>query len=276
MPGYWFMYNMYALDRNAWKYRDRDRRTEKIQLIEYDYLAPDTINEMFTALDLLRKLEVRADGSAVVTGWENTNRETVIIKVPRAIALFEELIRYYFTTQLMKFAAASDHQNFEDLTSNLHTSLSRSGWLNIGGQLIPDTRVKELRAGIRNGKVQSWDEVHAFYREEGAAYANDKLQHAYCSLLELDGITARQFDQAYLSKLVAGAIATEEWMTKGIYEAREKDHTNPFRKMIYNNNEEMNQVLGRLEDNSFIQTRFRELDIFRQDAKKFLAVYCNA
>ena len=47
MPGYWFMYNMYALARNSWKYEDRDKRTEKIQPIEYDYLAPDTINEMF-------------------------------------------------------------------------------------------------------------------------------------------------------------------------------------------------------------------------------------
>ncbi len=50
MPGYWFMYNMYALARNAWKYVDRDKRTEKIQFIEYDYLAPDTINEIFDAL----------------------------------------------------------------------------------------------------------------------------------------------------------------------------------------------------------------------------------
>ena len=29
MPAYWFMYNMYALERNAWKYGDRDKRTEK-------------------------------------------------------------------------------------------------------------------------------------------------------------------------------------------------------------------------------------------------------
>jgi hypothetical protein len=53
MPAYWFMYNMYALERNAWKYGDRDRRTQKIQQIEYNYLAPDTINEMFAAIHFL-------------------------------------------------------------------------------------------------------------------------------------------------------------------------------------------------------------------------------
>ena len=35
MPAYWFLHNMYALARNAWKYGDRDKRLEKKQLLEY-------------------------------------------------------------------------------------------------------------------------------------------------------------------------------------------------------------------------------------------------
>src|SRR5436190_3816684 len=50
MPGYWFMYNMYALERNSWKYSDRDKRTDKTQLIEFSFLGPDTINELTGAL----------------------------------------------------------------------------------------------------------------------------------------------------------------------------------------------------------------------------------
>ena len=49
------MYNMYALARNTTKYADRDKRTEKIQMIEYDYLAPDSINEIFSSLELFKK-----------------------------------------------------------------------------------------------------------------------------------------------------------------------------------------------------------------------------
>ncbi|RYZ78684.1 MAG: DUF4954 family protein, partial [Proteobacteria bacterium] len=56
MPGYWFMHNMYALARNSWKYSDRDRRTEKKQLIESDFLAPDTINEIIDALQVFERL----------------------------------------------------------------------------------------------------------------------------------------------------------------------------------------------------------------------------
>ena len=39
MPAYWFMYNMYALARNAWKFAARDRRMHVTQFIEFDYLA---------------------------------------------------------------------------------------------------------------------------------------------------------------------------------------------------------------------------------------------
>ena len=50
MPGYWFLYNMYALARNSGKYETRDKRAFKNQYLEYDYLAPDSINEIFDAL----------------------------------------------------------------------------------------------------------------------------------------------------------------------------------------------------------------------------------
>src|SRR6478735_1393591 len=60
MTAYWFIHNMYALARNEWKYKDRDNRNEKFQLLEYDYLAPDSVNEMFDALQLLELFTGRA------------------------------------------------------------------------------------------------------------------------------------------------------------------------------------------------------------------------
>jgi hypothetical protein len=53
IPAYWFQYNFYALTRNEWKYGVRDLRSEKTQQIEVNYLAPDSINEIFSALEIL-------------------------------------------------------------------------------------------------------------------------------------------------------------------------------------------------------------------------------
>jgi hypothetical protein len=264
MPAYWFMYNMYALARNAQKYVDRDRRTEKIQTIEYDFLAPDTINEIFISLTLLKKLKVNEDGIAEVTDWENSKRITQIIKVPQTIAVFTEMIEYYGTTQILQQLTQQKFGTFEELKKSLSAKIERSEWLNIGGQLIQKTEVEKAKRNIKANKIKSWDELHNFYRQQGEAYANDKLNHAYTSLLEILNNTPRQFTPTLFKQLLQNALKTKEWMCKGIYDSRAKDYTNPFRKMVYDTQQEMNQVIGKIEDNTFIQQQLAEFDAMKK------------
>ena len=263
MPAYWFMYNMYALARNAWKYQDRDKRILKTQYIEYDYLAPDTVNEMFDALNVLQQLTPNDKGEANISGWENTQRNTTIVKIPQSVKTYTELINVYGCCQLIDYITLNNFKNFETFKKSLSAKMTRSKWCNIGGQLIIDTEVNNLKRSIKTGKVKSWDEVHAFYQAQGKKYEADKLQHAYTSLLEILNITSRQFTPELLQEM----LITRIWMTKGIYTARAKDYSNPYRKMIYENNEEMINVIGRLEDNSFIQEQMGELEKLKKKAK---------
>ena len=270
MPAYWFLYNMYAMERNAWKYIDRDKRIEKLQLIEYDYLAPDTINEIFTGLEILQKLKVRDDGTALTTGWENNDRETLIIKIPQAIKTYKELIQYYAVSQMLLHIRTNKFTDFVAFKKTLATKIMRAQWMNIGSQLIKKSSVQKLLDGIKTGKIKSWDEVHDVYAAEGNKYADDKLQHAFTALLEILNITSKQFTPAVFKTLLLQAIETRSWMCKGIYDAREKDYTNPFRKMVYETNEEMNNVIGSLEDNSFIQGQLELLDQMKKEVKQII------
>src|SRR5688572_26713770 len=125
MPAYWFMYNLYALARNSEKYVDRDNRTEKVQHIEYDYLAPDSVNEIFKALHLLKKYTALAHDTSYSTdtaeeilieagerilsdqaiplknidipanGIENSNRMICIYKPREAYTIYRKLVIYY-------------------------------------------------------------------------------------------------------------------------------------------------------------------------------------
>ncbi len=267
MPAYWFMYNMYALARNAQKYVDRDRRTEKIQHIEYDYLAPDTVNEIFDAIKILEKLKPDADGNASITGWENTQRKTKILKVPQAVLIFKELVRYYGTLELLMHMQQNKFIGFEEFKKTLSAKIQRSQWLNIGGQLIQTTAIENLKRDVKSGKIKNWEELHDFYRRQGVAYRVDKLNHGYTALLEILNITPKQFTPALLKQLLQQAIETKEWMCKNIYNSRAKDYSNPFKKMVYDTNEEMNAVIGRLEDNNFIQQQLGELDEMKKRVK---------
>jgi len=260
MPGYWFMYNMYALSRNTWKYIDRDRRTEKIQNIEYDYLAPDTVNEIFDGIKILGELLPDKNGCYYTDGFENSNRKALITKLPESVKLFTELIIYYGTTQLLEHAEKNNFSSFEEFKKSISVKITRSTWINVGGQLMKTTDVEKLKTQVKTEKIKDWQGLHDMYRKIGSDYSADKMEHAYTSLLEILNITSKQFTSDTFKNILEKSIKIKEWMCRGIYESREKDYTNPFRKMVYDNKKEMDKVIGKIEDNTFIQQQLAELE----------------
>ncbi|HLG40769.1 MAG TPA: DUF4954 family protein, partial [Chitinophagaceae bacterium] len=274
MPGYWFMYNMYALARNAGKYASRDKRTDKSICFEYDYLAPDTVNEMFDSLRLMKKSvgetfskdqkkinedaairlggklldqkKVAGDTEIFARGMENTDRKVQLIKLPKAYHFFKDFITYYGTSQLVHFIQRQNISSFEQLEKALPKP-KRDKWMNIGGQLMTEPAVKALMRDINKGKVKSWEEVHAYYKHNSDHYPWQKLQHAFASLLEVLDLSPEQFTKKRFLQLLNRAVATREWMTHTIYESRAKDYQNEFRRMVYDTEKEMEKVLGKLK-----------------------------
>jgi hypothetical protein len=270
MPGYWFMYNMYALSRNTWKYTDRDQRTEKIQAIEYDYLAPDTINEIFDAIKFLEKLLPDENGCYYTDGFENSNRRTQITKLPEALKLFNDLIIYYGVSQFLDHVKKNKTNSFEEFKESIPVKITRSQWINVGGQLMKATDVDKIKQQIKTDKIQSWQQLHTIYKKIGNDYYADKLEHSYTSLLEILNITSKQFTKEIFKNILNDSITIKDWMGKSIYESREKDYTNPFRKMVYDTKKEMDKVIGKIEDNTFLQQQLGELDTFKKEVKEII------
>jgi len=294
MPGYWFMYNMYALARNSWKYVDRDKRVEKIQYIDYDFLAPDTVNEIFQTLLLLQvqtaKAYLKQSGddkaysteelSAIgkqllnsqkeiikqleitVDGFENSKRKALLLKVPQAYRLFEELVIYYGVNHLMDAIEANQLNSFDSVQQLLADAGKREAWQNIGGQLMPAEKVQQIRTDVHNGKINSWEDLHQYYTLQSEAYPQLKQQHALASLLEIMEWNANGFTIQHFETVLNIALSVKQWMAKGIHDARAKDYESKFRKLVYDTNEEMNKVMGKLDDNSFIKQTLKELEAY--------------
>lgn len=284
MPAYWPMYNMYALARNAGKYVDRDKRRHPIQYIEYDFLAPDSVAEMLTGLQLIEDAVGEAlekngltngisskevllqqpqrlkDLKIIVKGFENSNRPTVLLKAAEAYQTYRRLIKYYAVQALLPFweGAFADESTWQ---KSLPQPNAR--WTNIGGQLVPQKKQEALLTDIKNGAINNWAEVHQRYKELGEAYTADKAAHAWYALQQLDAAYSR-FDTEVQEELLTEALATKAWITKNIYTSRQKDYQNSFRKMLYSSDEEMNEVLGGLEDNVFIKQQEENLSAFKE------------
>lgn len=291
MPAYWFLYNMYALARNAAKYIDRDKRIERTQFIEYDYLAPDSVNEIFEARTILAQAAAwafekdQADDKAaqlkkghallnsetdisklqiLAQGFENSSRPVEIVKAKEAYAVFKKLVVYYGITQLVLYIQALDIQSFDALLRTLPQQPERTPWLNLGGQLVPETEVLKLKNEIKNGAVKSWDALHDAYAGLGNIYHEQKLHHAFAALLEITDIAASAFTIELFRQWALEAVETKTWLFENVYKSRAKDYQNAFRKMTYDNEAELDEVIGSLEDNSFINGQRQELETFRK------------
>ncbi len=300
MPAYWFLHNMYALARNSWKYIDRDRRIDKTQKLEFNFLAPDTINEILQALthlekftgqalarqegktrrhteeelirmgaDLLANAPDRAgDLEILAEGWENTDRKVRLIKVHQAWTLFRELIVHHAVNQVLSLAKEKGLRGLAEIQQVLPANLTLARWINAGGQLIRETQLQKLITRIHTGKVKSWEQIHQFYQTQGELYEEDKLQHALAALKQITGLSLRKAKKEAFDKILQQSLATKEWMTKEIYASRAKDYTNPFRQMVYESTEEMNAVVGRLQDNSFIKQEKEALKKYRRQIEQ--------
>lgn len=296
MPAYWFMYNMYALARNAWKYSDRDKRTEKKQLIEHDFLAPDTINEIISSLTLFERLTGESwksmyngtSGDATKIGrnlletddpalrnlditardFENSTRPVKLLKTVEAYRIFKDLVKYYSASTLVDFIASHKLKGNTIFDELPRTTLSE--WQNVGGQLI---RIEELEKAIRNiknGRYKTWDNIHHFYLSQANRYSLDKLSHALAALKRVHNITISKSNFNEFEQLLKDSVRVKEWMVNNIYSSREKDYSNKFRQMVYSNQKEMNKVVGSLADNPFIIQERENLDRYKKTISKIL------
>jgi NDP-sugar pyrophosphorylase family protein len=296
MPAYWFLYNMYALSRNAWKYQDRDKRFDKTQVLEYDYLAPDSINEIFEALTKLElytgkaylrsqkktpsdtkeaievgRLLLKSNNKLVnqleilAEGMENSKRKTVLVKVLAAYHVFEDIVRFYGVKHLLELIHEQQPANLAELRKLIPAKLSRGNWVNIGGQLMPEADLTDIKNKILKQKIRSWDDLHEQYRIKGQAYPKQKQLHALAALSDISQLPLNKLDEHQLAYLLNTAVTTKEWITKGIHDSRAKDYSNPFRKMVYESFAEMNEVVGKLENNSFIKDQNNQLAAFKKE-----------
>ncbi len=281
MPAYWWMYNMFALARNSWKFQDRDKRIHKNQNIEFDPFAPDTIEEIVKARTLLEIWTAKASllaGGKPVTGkneelitlgrkllsgkeadidklevlgenMENTKRKVLILKPWKSYHAYGDILHYYGTKNLMEYLTNNPKASFPMMCKALKGTRN-SEWVNLGGQLMQDDDLDNLRSDIGTGKLKSWKDIHNRYNDLWIKYKLDKQKHAYAALCELIGVE-KLTNEAWYAALDK-TVKIQKFISEQVYSSRKKDFENPFKQTTFRNKEEMKAAFGTVEENSFI------------------------
>lgn len=300
MPAYWWLYNMYALARNSWKFQDRDTRISKTQNIEFDCLAPDTVEEIFCARGLLEvwtgKASLRQAGQSendktgeelaqigreLLTGpqekldgleilgenMERSKRKTIILKVYKAYQGYSDMLHYYAVRNLIDFLQESPKANLASMNKTLKGT-RKGDWVNMGGQLAPAGDVDRIRADIGSGGLASWEDIHKRYDELFKAYPLEKQKHAFAVLCELYGVT--ELDKDNLPDALNKAVTIQEYVRDQVHASRKKDFDNPFIQATYRNAEEKTAAVGTIDDDSFVKQVRGETEEFKQTVAKLI------
>lgn len=294
IPAWWFMYDMFAIVRNKYKFKARDKRIEKIQHIETDPFAPDTMQEVEKAIERIINLTAKnldVLDSEVAKKAKNENEllqlaknflhqkwDTVftlkddisqkkfgakIYKPGKAYKMYRKIAKYFSTRTLIEYCELKGYTTIsKEIINELRTFPLYKEWLNVGGQIIPKDKILELFNKIKENKINSWQEIHDFYDECQKNYIKYKVVYSLYLIERLYSSKIEDFTNEIYKDIISDVkiISDEEYNSS--VSSREKDFTDYYRNMTYENKEEMNAVLGTIKDCSFLQT-------LKDDTEKF-------
>ena len=282
-PAFWWMHNMYALQRNNWKYQHRDKRITKVQNIEFETFAPDSMEEVILARKLLEVWTAKAwyrsqgkpfekladkqlrakghellEGDAAVVdaleifgeGMEKGKRKARIFKVYRAYHAYGDMLIHYAMTNILKYIENNPGESLSSMSDTLKSRRHRE-WINLGGQLMMTSDLDRLRADIGSGKLSTWKEIHRRYNDIWKRYPMDKLRHAYLSLCYM--LQTYEIGAGEWQKAIDEEVRIQNYICNEVRRTREKDYQNEFRNATFRSREEMIAAFGELEDNSFVR-----------------------
>lgn len=286
-PGFWFKYNMYALARNSWKFHKRDKRFRKEQHIETDFLAPDTAEEILAGMEVLRQAISNAMGREMtykeiveqpeldkklnlyMDGFLNKGK-ALILKPAQGVLLYYKMLQFYAARELT--AVLSPTPSITDALKNLKEAYKPvdEKWENFGGQLIKQHDAKKIIEDIKSGQIASWPDLHRRYDDLWKEYPAQKLNHALSVLSRLYQINITEINGKFIKSFLEEAVSIAKQLLQWAFQSREKDYTSPFRLITYRNAKEMEAVVGKIEENSFLTEYKNTIETFEADVAKII------
>lgn len=302
IPAYWFLFNMFAIARNNYKFKKRDKRVVKVQHIETDPLAPDAMQEVLVAIErliVLTKdyLKHIGEESVINAGSEqnelqaakdylhqNTDADftlfdplcqkkygATIFKPVKAYKEYRKILKYFAARSIVEYCKENGYEKFtREVLEQMEKISLFTHWQNMGGQIIPTIKIDQMCQKIKDGQIDSWDEVHAYYDSCQRNYELYKTRYALFILEKLYSRPILEFTPDIFQDIVDDVSLVSIDMYKASIYSRQKDYTDPFRAMTYESTEEMTAVLGTIDDNDFLHVLRAQTESFNSDLRIIL------
>lgn len=236
MPAYWWRHNMYALFRNNWKFQKRLGKGS--DGIEYQFMAPDTAEDIQNALELLKSYKKKIPAYEL----ENSARKVQILGIDEGIKAYKEMLLWYGVSTVLAWLKKPGvvPGKYDDIP--IDGSKKVWGWTNVCGHLVCNVDLKQLAQDIEKGDFISWDDVEERFERFDLEYPKTRFAHALHILAVLYG--RKQFDHQMQEKIKRDYEKLSEKIKKQIIATRKKDFENKFRKNILKEDDCLVEILS--------------------------------
>lgn len=302
IPAYWFLFNMFAIARNNYKFKKRDKRVQKVQHIETDPLAPDAMQEVLVALDRLilltrdylkriseeNVLSARTEQEELQAAKDYLHQNTeadftlfdlqaqkkygaTIFKPVKAYKEYRKILKYFAARSIIEYCKSNGYEKFSrEVLEKIEKISLFTEWTNAGGQIIPTIKINQLCEKIKSGQINSWNEIHSYYDSCQKNYELYKCRYALYILEKLYTRPIHEFSSEIFQDIIDDVTIVSTDMYRDSIYSRQKDYTDPFRAMTYENQEEMTAVLGTIDDNEFLHILRAQTESFNLDLRVIL------
>ena len=168
-----------GLYRDIRKWPKRDKRPQGVRksVVNFDWLSPFTISEVLRGKKILEKLRA-ASGDNVST----YNYHEYVIKAPflhMGIKYYDMALRIYMGAVLKR------HKPIPPVSTE-----GEGNWIDLAGQLMPQTAEKQIIEDIIAGRLDSIDAVNARFKALDDNYNGLRWAWSYRIILDYYGIDA--------------------------------------------------------------------------------------
>ena len=306
IPAWMFMYDMFAITRNGGKFKKRDKRKTKIQNIEFDPLAPDTMQEILFALDRIIGLtaiylkqnnpdymkNAKSDSEVFQLAKDYLHKNptanfvledhlcqkrygATIVKPAQAYKMYRKIVKYYATKTIMEYCHSKNVAALNyDVVENIRKLPLYTEWENVGGQIMPSQKISQLFELIKSGSINDWKAVHQYYNLCECEYGQYKVRYALYLLEQLYSSPIEDFTPEIYKNILEDVTVVANEIYNEAFKSREKDYYDYYRNMTYRSSSEMENVIGKLSDNECLLQLKEETKEFVEKIHTFIGGRC--
>lgn len=299
VPAYWFLSNMFAIARNNDKFKKRDKRIVKVQHIETDPLAPDTMQDILASLSRIVELTARYLKTQNYAPCVSAKSESEllqaakdflhqnpyeefsltddrsqkryganILKPVQGYKEYRRIVKYFAARTIVEYCNIKKINSLSaDILSEILSEQLFTEWQNVGGQIIPVEKITELFEKIKSHKIETWQQVHDFYDACHDSYEMQKTRYAIYLFEQLYSRNIHEFTPEIYGDIIEDVLVVSDRMYESSVESRSKDFVDYFRSITYRNAEEMKAVIGTIDDNEFLHTMKSSTEKFNSELK---------